>query len=272
MSAALPSVFISHGAPTIVIEDTAARRFLADFGQRLPRPQAIVMISAHWETADVSVLNGARLATIHDFFGFPRALYELDYPVAGARDVATDIVALLDAVGVPVRCDPLRGLDHGAWIPLRLMYPDGDIPVTQVSICPARSSAFHWHIGQALAPLRERGVLIVGSGALTHNLGDWRTLRRAADGTLPTPAYAVDFCAWVADTLERGDDPALCAWETHAPHARRAHPSPDHFLPLHVAAGAAGARWRGERVHASFDHGVIGMDCYVFETPRAVAA
>jgi 4,5-DOPA dioxygenase extradiol len=269
---ALPSIFVSHGAPTIAIEDGAARRFLIDFGQHLPRPRAIVMVSAHWETADVHVLNGARLDTIHDFYGFPAALYERDYPVAGAPDVAAEIGALLRDAGIPVTYDVRRGLDHGAWIPLSLMYPDGDIPVTQVSISPMRSSDFHWQLGQALAPLRERGVLLVGSGALTHNLGDWRTLRRSADGTLPTPAYAVDFCDWVAVTLERGDTESLCAWEVRAPQARRAHPSPDHFLPLHVAAGAAGAPWRGERVHASFDYGVIGMDCYVFDTPCAVAA
>jgi len=264
----MPSVFISHGAPTLAIEDAPARRFLCGFGASLPRPRAIVVVSAHWETASVCVTGAARHDVIHDFFGFDEALYRLRYPAPGAPELADDIVARVRAGGMEAARDDARGLDHGAWVPLMLMFPDHDVPVVQVSICPAQSAGFHWQLGAALAPLRENGILVLGSGALTHNLGEFRDLRREPS-TMRTPDYARAFADWVAATLARGDDEALIGWRERAPHAARAHPSDDHFLPLHVAAGAAGRGFHGRRVHAGFMFGVIGMDNYVLESTPA---
>ncbi|MEQ8661909.1 MAG: class III extradiol ring-cleavage dioxygenase, partial [Gammaproteobacteria bacterium] len=262
----LPSVFVSHGAPTLALEDASARRFLQGFGATLGTPRAIVVISAHWETALVTVTGAAQHDVIHDFFGFDAALYRLRYPAPGAPALADDIVARLRDAGVAVARDDQRGLDHGAWIPLRLMYPDHDVPVVQVSICPAEDARFHFALGRLLAPLRAAGVLVMGSGALTHNLGEFRAGRRDP-ATLATPEYAHAFADWVAATLAAGDGEALIDWRERAPHASRAHPSDDHFLPLHVAAGAAGEPFRGDRVHQGFMFGVIAMDDYVF-TPR----
>ncbi|MEQ8231664.1 MAG: class III extradiol ring-cleavage dioxygenase [Gammaproteobacteria bacterium] len=260
----LPTVFISHGAPTLALEDAPARRFLAGFGTALGRPRAIVIVSAHWETAQVTVTGAARHTVIHDFFGFDDALYRLDYPAPGAPALADDIVTRLRAGGFTAARDDQRGLDHGAWVPLMLMYPAHDIPVVQVSICPAAGARFHLELGASLAPLREQGVLVIGSGAVTHNLAEFRAGRGEAAPAVP--AYVHEFAEWVAATLAAGDDAALAAWRAEAPHAARAHPSDEHFLPLHVAVGAAGAGFRGRRVHAGVMFGVIGMDDYVFES------
>ncbi len=265
----MPSVFISHGAPTLALDDAPARRFLCGFGATLPRPRAIVVVSAHWETTSLRVTGAARHDVIHDFFGFDEALYRLRYPAPGAPELAEDIVARLRTRGLEAARDDTRGIDHGAWVPLMLMYPDHDVPVVQVSICPARNADFHWQLGAALAPLRETGVLVMGSGAVTHNLGEFRQ-QRCDPASMRTPDYARAFADWVAATLGNGDAQALVDWRARAPHAARAHPSDDHFLPLHAAAGAAGPDFLGRRVHAGFMFGVIGMDNYVFE-PRPPA-
>ncbi len=263
----MPTVFISHGAPTIALEDQPSRRFLSALGGRLARPRAIVVVSAHWETTDVCVLDGASLNTLHDFYGFDPAYYELRYPVRGASDVAAGIASRLGAAGIRVSCDSERGLDHGAWIPLSLMYPAADIPVTQISVCPAQSALFHWRVGRALSALHHDGVLILGSGAMTHNLEEFRRHRTTPDA-LPTPPWAHEFCAWAAERIESGDDDALIGWRDTAPAAALAHPSNEHFLPLHVAMGAAGVSWTGERIHHGFMYGAIGMDAYIFK-PRS---
>jgi 4,5-DOPA dioxygenase extradiol len=265
MSAAspLPCAFVSHGAPTLALEDAPARRFLQGFGAMLGRPRAIVVVSAHWETTVVTVTGTARHAAIHDFFGFDDALYQLDYPAPGAPGLAEDIIARLHAGGLAAVRDDSRGLDHGAWVPLMLMYPAHDIPVVQVSLCPAAGARFHLALGALLAPLREAGVLVLGSGALTHNLAEFRAARGGT--TLPVPPYVHAFADWVAATLAAGDLDALADWRARAPHAARAHPSEEHFLPLLVAAGAAGAVSRARRVHAGVMFGVIGMDDYLFE-------
>jgi len=265
----MPSVFVSHGAPTLALDDVPARRFLAGLGATLGRPRAIVMVSAHWEADEVRVTAAERPGTIHDFFGFPAPLYDLRYPAPGAVELAHELVALLSAAGYGAEADPARGYDHGAWVPLSLMYPAADVPVLQVSINPERPPAYHWRLGRALGALRASGVLVIGSGSMTHNLQDFRRQRHDVDA--PVEAYAQDFCEWFAGHLATGDLEALLAYRERAPAASRAHPSDEHLLPLYVALGAAGVSWSAERVHHGFMHGAIAMDCYLFQSVRAGA-
>ena len=257
----LPSLFVSHGAPTLPVTDTLARSFLSSLGGRLPRPNAIVVISAHWETESPVVSAMERNDTIHDFYGFPRPLYELSYPSPGAPSIALEVAELLRASGLNCGIDKARGLDHGAWVPLLLMYPKGDIPVLQLSIQPHLGPAHHLRLGQALRRLRDEGVLIIGSGSLTHDLSEFRG--QALDA--PTPDWVSRFADWFGEKLdaERTDD--LVDYRRQAPFAVKNHPSDEHLLPLFAALGAAGAPWRAERLHASTTYGILRMDVYAFE-------
>ena len=266
----MPTVFVSHGAPTLALDDGPARRFLAGLGTLLGRPRAVVIVSAHWETDEVRVTAGERPETIHDFFGFPAPLYELRYPAPCAVDLAGELVELLTAAGYAAVADPGRGYDHGAWVPLSLMYPAADVPVLQVSINPERSPAYHWRLGRVLGTLRATGVLVIGSGSMTHNLRDFRQQRHTVDADVE--AYAEGFTEWFAEHLAAGDLEALLAYRERAPAAARAHPTDEHLLPLYVALGAAGVSWSAARVHHSFMHGAIAMDCYLFQPAHASAS
>ncbi|MGC2780096.1 MAG: class III extradiol ring-cleavage dioxygenase [Bradyrhizobium sp.] len=258
----LPSIFLSHGSPMLPLTDSAARDFLTGLGRSLPRPKAILVISAHWET-DIPVVNAvATNETIHDFYGFPRELYQLSYPAPGAPDLARTLAARLQEAGLPVAIDRERGLDHGAWVPLLLMYPQADIPVLQLSIQTERGPAHHLALGRALAPLRDEGVLIVGSGSFTHNLGEFRKRRLDIDD--PAPAWVVDFADWVHSAAIEGRIDDLVDYRRLAPHARDNHPTDEHFLPLFTALGAAGEGARVERLHNSANYGVLRMDVYAF--------
>lgn len=254
-----PAVFISHGSPSLILEHTPARDFLAALGRALGRPKAILCASAHWETDEPTLNHTARPETIHDFFGFPKALYEIRYPAPGAPNVAEAASALLRDAGLGARRDPARGLDHGAWAPLYLMYPDAAIPVAQISVQPRRSAAHHLDVGRALAPLRRDGVLVLASGAATHNLGDFGRYPLNAE---PAP-YAADFDRWLKDAIEDGRRDDLVHYRARAPHAARNHPSEEHLLPLFVALGAGTAK--GRQIHASFNYGVLSMAAYAFD-------
>ena len=257
----MPTLFVSHGAPTLAIVDSPARRFLAELGASLPRPKAILVASAHWEsTGGPAVSLAPRPETIYDFGGFPDELYAVRYRAPGAPDVALRAAALLGEAGFTVGQSPQRGLDHGAWVPLSLMYPAADIPVSQVSIMRGASPAAHEKMGQSLAALRGEGVLVVGSGSLTHNLYEFRG--GAIDA--PAPAWVADFGAWMKARLEAGDRAALLDYRMRAPHAARNHPTEEHLLPLFVAMGAAGDEAKAVRLHASFEYGVLAMDVYAF--------
>lgn len=260
----LPSMFISHGAPTLVLEDAPARRFLSGFAGTIDKPRAIVAVSAHWLTDEVRVLGNAAPETVHDFSGFPAPLYDLRYPAAGAGLLAGEIRDTLAKAGFEAELDLERGYDHGVWMPLQLMFPAADIPVTQVSINPHKSPLYHWRLGRALAGLRAKGVLVMGSGSMTHNLQDFRALR--ADSACPAVDYAEAFTEWVAGVLAAGDLDALLGYRQNAPEAVRAHPTDEHLLPLFTALGAAGVAWNAQRVHHSFMHGVIAMDSYLFNS------
>jgi 4,5-DOPA dioxygenase extradiol len=259
--ASMPALFISHGAPTLPLEDSPARHFIEQFGRELPRPRSILAVSAHWETRHPAVSAAPRPETIHDFQGFPAALYRLRYPAPGAPDLAARVVELMSAHGFRVDVDDTRGLDHGAWTPLILMYPNADIPVTQLSVQPQLGPGHHVRVGEALRPLREDGVLIMASGSATHNLREFRV--DARDGK--PAAWALEFGEWLAATLEAGNRDDLLAYRERAPQAVRNHPTDEHLLPLFVAAGAATPGTPPKRIHTSYSFGVIGMDAFRFD-------
>lgn len=244
-------VFVSHGAPTLLIEDDPAKEAMRRLGRDLPRPKAVLCVSAHWETDAPAVSAAARPETVHDFHGFPEALYRLQYPAPGAPALARRVAELTGAVE-----DPSQGLDHGAWCPMMLMYPDADIPVAQLAIQHARGPAHHVALGRALRPLRDEGVLILASGSATHNL---RLL--AWDGG-PVPAWAREFDDWLDGTLRAGAVDDLVAYRTKAPHGALAHPRDEHLLPIHVAAGAGG---KARAVYRGFSKGALSMAAYAFD-------
>jgi len=263
----LPSLFVSHGAPTFALEPGRTGPALLAAVARMPRPKAILAVSAHWETARPAVSSATAPRTIHDFFGFPKPLYALRYPAPGAPGLAGRVADLLAAAGHDAEVSPDQGLDHGAWVPLMHMYPAADVPVAQLSIQPHLGPAHHFGIGQALAPLTAEGVLILGSGSLTHNLGEFRMLPEDA-GSL---TYVHDFQEWFAARVAAGDTRSLVRYRELAPSATRAHPTEDHILPFFLALGAAAAAERHERLHAGMTYGVIAMDAYAFGAERLAA-
>ena len=261
---ALPTIFLSHGSPMLALQDTPARRFLQGLGKSLARPQAIVVVSAHWETRGAPAVSlASHPKTIHDFGGFPRALFEMRYPAPGAPAAAERAAALLAGAGFDVGRSSERGLDHGAWVPLSLMYPEADIPVAQLSLVRGAGPAEHERLGLALAALRHEGVLVVGSGSLTHNLYEFRG--QGIDA--PVPHWVRDFEDWTRARLEASDRAALLNYRSQAPCAERNHPTDEHLLPLFVAMGAAGPDASATQLHASFEHGILAMDAYAFACP-----
>jgi 4,5-DOPA dioxygenase extradiol len=257
----LPTIFLSHGSPMLALQDSPARRFMQELGKSLPRPRAILVASAHWETTGGPAVSlAAQPATIHDFGGFPRALFEIEYPAPGAPVVAERAAGLLEVAGLAVGRSAQRGLDHGAWVPLSLMYPAADVPVAQVSIVHGASPAEHVRLGQALATLRSEGVLVIASGSITHNLYEFRG--QGVDA--PVPHWVSAFETWMKDRLEDNDRAGLLDYRRTAPLAAENHPTDEHLLPLYVAMGAAGPDARATLLHSSFEHGVLAMDAYAF--------
>jgi len=240
------------------LEPGAAGEAWAALGRRLPKPKAIVIASAHWETNVPMLTGSARPETIHDFSGFPEPLYKLRYPAPGSAEVAQRAQQLLKQAGFAAGIDGTRGLDHGAWAPLLYMYPDADIPVVQVSVQPALGTGHHAALGHALRPLADEGVLLIGSGHLTHNLRDWDRSGRSG----PAP-YAQAFQKFVFENIESWSLDRLADYRSLSPEGRRAHPTEEHFLPLFVSLGAAhGARF--ERIFDRIESGALAMDAYVF--------
>ncbi|XP_010256312.1 PREDICTED: extradiol ring-cleavage dioxygenase-like [Nelumbo nucifera] len=264
----MDTFFISHGSPTLSIDDSLpARHFLKSWQQKIftERPKSILVISGHWETNEpsVNVISGPN-DVIYDFYGFPKPMYKLKYPAPGAPELAKSVKELLvDAGFKHVKEDKARGLDHGAWVPLMLMYPEANIPVCQLSVQTNENGTYHYNMGKALAPLREEGVLIIGSGSATHNL---RALGRADDGSVIP--WAQDFDTWLKESLLNGRHEDVNTYEVKAPSAKLAHPWPDHFYPLHVAMGAAGADAKAELIHHSWSLGALSYASYRFKTPQ----
>ena len=255
------ALFVPHGAPTFALRPGAAGAAMTAAVSTLPLPRAIIIVSAHWDTAVPTVGFAERPETIHDFWGFPDELYSLRYPATGCREAANEVVAALTTAGLPVATDAEHGLDHGAWVPLRLMFPEADVPVVPLSLQSRGGPQQAYAIGQALAPLAAKGFLVIASGNVTHNLRDYQ---QAARNHGQTPAYVRQFTDWLADRLAANDIPALLDYRRQAPGAVQAHPSDEHLLPLYVALGAGGKVAKAERFHAGIDDYVIAMDAYKF--------
>lgn len=255
----MPSLFVSHGAPTFAIEPAMAGPLLRQLGSELPRPKAVLVFSPHWITRGVRVSSTARPETVHDFGGFPAELYRIQYPAPGSPAVAARALELLNDAGWNAAADERRGLDHGAWVPVRHIFPDADVPVLQVSMPHDLDAAGAVRLGRALAPLADEGVLIVGSGSITHNLYEFRQDIGAAGA-----AYAGEFVDWARSTLRRHDEAGLVNYLSAAPHAQRAHPTPDHYLPLPFAFGAAAPDAPVRVLDGGMTYGVLAMDAYLF--------
>lgn len=243
----LPSLFISHGSPMLALNKTPAHEFLRELGKRLA-PKAVVVISAHWESLTLKVSSSSQPETIHDFGGFPRELFACQYPAPGQPALAERLTQLLGAEAVD------RGFDHGAWVPLSLMFPDANVPVVSLSLPVRWSNTELVGLGEKLAALREDGILIIGSGSLTHNLYELMPQESTV------PSWVDEYANWVNKQLVGNHRAALLNWES-APNARQNHPTPEHFLPLLVAMGAGG---QATQLHHSVEHGVLAMDVYQF--------
>ncbi len=246
----------------MVLDNLPVAAVLARLGQDLPRPKAVLCVSAHWVAPGPCVSTTEVPETIHDFFGFPKPLYELRYPAPGAPAAANRAAELIQAAGMDCALDSVRGLDHGAWEPLMLMYPEANIPVAQLALHAGADAATHLALGRALAPLRAEGVLVLGSGTATHNLAEWRA------GT-DTPDWAQAFEDWLVETVEAGDSTAIADCMHRAPQASRAHPSDDHYLPLAVAMGAGADPGSpdsipGRILHRGFSYGSLSMAAFAF--------
>lgn len=268
---ALPSLFVSHGSPMIAIEPVPASAFLAQLGPVLDatfgRPKAIVAVSAHSLTREPALLAAARHETVHDFGGFPDALYRLRYDTPGADGLAPRVAALVREAGLPIHVLPEGGLDHGIWIPLRMSYPEADVPILPLAFPPNWSPAQLFALGRSLAPLRDEGVLILGSGSMTHNL---RMVFAGGRPPLDAPeiAESAAFRQWFNERSAAADWPALLDYRAQAPHAALMHPTDEHLLPWYVAAGA-GHEGPARRIHASLTYGCLGMDAYAFGAPAS---
>ena len=254
----MPTIFVSHGAPTLSIEEGAARSFLLSLGHLWPRPRAIICVSAHWESALPAISGAPRPETIHDFFGFPEALYQLQYLAPGSPELAARALSLLLGAGIDAVIDSLRGIDHGAWVPLRLVYPDAHTPVVQISVQPRRDARHHLALGRALRPLREEGVLILGSGGATHNLSEFAPQSAAT----PPYDYAREFDDWLRNALLAGRETDLLDYLQRGPQARRNHPTAEHLLPLFVALGAATEKDEPRALHQGIEYGMLSMAAY----------
>ena len=272
----LPSLFLSHGSPMIALEPGAAGAFMQRLGPaidaRFGRPRAIVVASAHSLTREPVLKAAPKHEAVYDFGGFDPKLYTLRYDAAGAPELARHAHELLTAAGVRARVLPEGGLDHGIWTPLRYMYPEAPVPVLPLAWVPSESPAKLFAMGEAIAALADEGVLVIGSGSITHNL-------RLVFGTgmrgpvdAPEIAESAAFRSWMAERSQARDWDALFAYRTQAPHAVAMHPSDEHLLPWYVAAGVGGRDTPAVRLHDSITYASLGMDAYAFGPSAAVLA
>ncbi|NBN65618.1 dioxygenase family protein [Pannonibacter tanglangensis] len=257
MTATQPALFLAHGSPMLAIEDSAAHRFLRTLGSSLPRPKAIVILSPHWETEGLRVSAPGHLRTIHDFGGFPRALFEIRYPAEAPETLVDAVMARLGDAGIAASVDASWGLDHGAWVPLSLAFPEADIPVVALSLPLDYGPDELLALGAALSPLRDDGILLIATGSTTHNL------RLIQPKTAPAADWAKAFDAWLDQGLLPGEPGRISRLDT-APQFRLAHPTEEHLLPVFFALGAGGTGARGELLHRSYEYGTLSMSYYRF--------
>ena len=264
-TAPLPTLYVSHGSPMTALDAGEAGAFWRRLGPAITaafgRPRAILAVSAHSLIREPALLAAERHEAVYDFGGFPDALYQLRYDAPGAPALAERVAGLLRAADIPVHVLPEGVLDHGIWTPLRSMFPDADVPVLPLAWPPMWSPDRLFSLGQALAPLAAEGVLVMGSGAITHNLRLWAGGRAPIDS--PEIPESAAFRTWVAERAESADWPALFDYRAQAPNAAHMHPTDEHWRPFYVAAGA-GSGTPGQRVHASVTYGHLGMDVYAF--------
>ena len=258
--ALLPTVFISHGSPTTPLENIPAKEFWVELGVKYRNMKAVLCISAHWETARPAVNAVDENDTIHDFYGFPPELYGMKYPAHGSSELAERVSNVLRKANIACDVDRQRGLDHGAWVPLMVMFPEVDVPVVQLSIQHDLDPVKHYALGQAIATLRQEDILVMGSGGAVHPLGYVQLEGEDA----PTAKWAAQFNEWLTAAIVRGDPDALIRYRAVAPYPERAHPRPDHYMPILTALGAAGPHARGRVIHHSWYWGNLGMDAYEF--------
>ncbi len=254
-----PAIFLSHGSPHILLDDSPAHHFLAELGTCLDKPDAIIVFSAHWETVGLKIMATENPETIYDFHGFSPTLYTLTYPAQGLKNLAEHIQSLLKIKNIDSDLDTKRGYDHGVWIPLLLIYPKADIPVLQISIPRSASPADMMKIGQALSSLRHQNILILGSGSLTHNLYEFKGQTLDA----PAPLWVSEFALWMRDKLLQNEHRALLEYRISAPYAVQNHPTEEHLLPLFAIMGA-GDNTTPKHLHSSYNHSILAMDAYGF--------
>ncbi|PMJ91737.1 class III extradiol ring-cleavage dioxygenase [Vibrio sp. 10N.261.55.A7] len=255
-----PAFFISHGSPMLALETSETTEFLKGFGQTVARPNAIVVFSAHLDTqSTITITSAENPKLIYDFYGFPSALYDIHYPASGAPQLASKIQGLISKVGLSAELDGQLGWDHGVWMPLYLMYPKADIPIVQVSISTELGANVNYQLGEALASLRTEGVMLIGSGGISHNLPE-------ISSTNPTPnrkEMVSEFTLWIADKLQQGDHQALLNYLDEAPHALFNHPTQEHFVPLLPILGASSSD-NVTQIHRAVQRELLAMDAYQF--------
>jgi 4,5-DOPA dioxygenase extradiol len=265
---ALPPLFVSHGSPMIALEPGAAGAFLQRLGPAIDatfgRPQAILALSAHTLTREPAALAGARHAAVYDFGGFDERLYAMRYDAPGAPALVDRVGELLAPAGLPLHRLERSGLDHGIWTALKYIYPGADVPVLPLGWSPHAKPSELFALGQALAPLADEGVLIFGTGSITHNLRKVAMAGMHRQSTPPEAPESAAFRGWFAERSAARDWPALFDYRARAPHAADMHPSDEHLLPWYIAAGAGGRDAAPQRLHESTTHGVLGMDVYAF--------
>ena len=243
----------------LALEEAPTARFLKGLADQMPGPDAIIVASAHWETDEPMITGAMHPETMHDFHGFPEELYELEYSAMGNPLLASQVKSIMNEAGFKAAIDPERGLDHGVWNPLLLLYPQADIPVIELSVQSSQDALWHYRMGETLAPLRQKNILIIGTGNLTHNL------REAFRGQhSQPPSWVKAFARWVSEKVAAGNITDLLDWKTLAPYALENHPTPEHFLPFFVALGAAGMPLQSRHLHEDIALGVLAMDAYSF--------